>query len=252
MKQVVSQISHDVTYVYPLDTVFTTMAKAGSTTTWRMIFTGLTGRVWEKGACGNVQNKTSPCWQPYLAQVRDLSEDEQWRVLTSNKTLRVAIQREPFSRLISAFKNKISCSSKKFIKGLLPGHANLLRRQAGLPLGIKCMNVSEYANTLDIIRENAGNRDYFTTMSRLDEHFRPQDFYADDIYYNLVLDVSDLSNYTRINPYLDRLPYAELVRKSDMHRLNSGNTPVLMDDKTARKLHDFALLSVLAPYRYVA
>lgn len=252
MRQVVDEISHDMTYVYPIDTVFTTMAKAGTSTTWRMIFTGLTGHVWHKPTCGIIQDKTSRCWQQYLSRVRDLSEDEQWRVLTSNKTFRVAIQREPFSRLISAFKDNLFCSPRRYGTTIAGKRVHILRRQARLPPGASCMNVSEYAEALHLIQRNVGSPDYVPSLFRLDECFRPQNYFANDIFYNLVLDVSDLSNYSRTSPFLDLLPHADLVRNTGSHYLSSGDKPVLMDDKTAQKLHNFALLSDLAPHRYIA
>lgn len=251
MKDILNAVSHDMAYVYSIDTLFTTMAKAGSSTTWRMMFLGLTGRNWQSAKCGIPQNKSSPCWQPYLTRVRNLSEDEQWRVLTHAKTLRVAIQREPLSRLISAFKNKLACDPARFNTTPSGIRMHVLRRQARLPPGPDCMNVSEYADALDRIRTHVGRPGYLRSMRQLDEHFRPQDFLANRISYDLVLDVADLSNFSRISPFLDRLPFAHAVRKAGLHCLDSGAAPLLMDDRTARKLHEFAALSSLVPRKYL-
>lgn len=251
MHEVVAEFRHDLTYVYPIDTVFTTMAKSGSSTTWRMIFMGLTGRSWNKVECGNPQNKLSPCWRPYLSRVKYLPEEEQFRVLTSNKTLRVAIQREPFPRLVSAFKNKLACDAKMYNTVPSGDHARLLRVHAMMTPGPRCMNVSEYADTLDRIRKNAGKSGFVSDVRWIDGHFRPQNFFADSIRYDLILDVADLSNYTRLSPFLDRLPYAEVVRNASLHMLDSGSAPLLMDDLAARKLHDFAKLSIVETPRYI-
>lgn len=251
MREVLDTLSHDMTYVYPIDTVFTTMAKAGSSTTWRMIFMGLTGKTWRNIPCGIPQNKSSQCWRPYLSRVKHMSEDEQWRVLTDNKTLRVAIQRDPFSRLISAFKNKIACDAERYNTTLSGDRMHVLRMQAMMPPGPNCMNISEYADALDRIRENVGKPGYLSSMRWIDEHFRPFNFYAQEIFYHLILDVSDLSNFSRISPFLDRLPYAQAVQKSNFHCLDSGSAPLMMDDMTARKLNTFAALSSTAPVRYL-
>lgn len=246
----VARFRHDLTYVRSIDAVFATMGKAGSTTTWRMLYLGLTGTEWDNRACGLVHNKSEACWAPYVKRVKLLSPEEQWRVMTSEHVLRVAIQREPFERLISAFKNKLACNAHDFNTEIRGERMHVLRRQAALPTGVGCMNVSEYAFVLDRIRKNVGKPGFLRSLDSIDEHFRPQNFEAGNFSYNLVLDVSDLSDFTKSAPFVDLLPFADRVKQSEAHLLDSGESPVVMDDVSARRLHEFALLAEILAVRY--
>lgn len=251
MRHIFYHFWHDMAYVRPIDTMFTTMGKAGSTSIWRTLYTGLSGRSWNKPQCGTVQNKSLECWAPYARNMHDLSEDERWDILTNNHTLRVAVQRDPFSRLISAFKNKLTCEPERFNTVVDSDRMHILRAQASMPRGGDCMNVSEFAEALDRIRIHIKSPGFIWTMREMDSHLRPQNFYFEDIDYQLILDVTDLSNLTRLAPFLDRLPFADKARIANSRKLSSGNASLLMDDSTAQKLMDFARLSRIALPKYL-
>lgn len=244
VQKIMQEFALLITYIPLTNTVFFTMPKAGSTTYWRTVYIGMTGRTWSKADCGTVQKHSSKCWQPYVRDVLTLPADEQFRLIVGNQTKRVAIQREPFSRLVSAYKNKLACN-KRPDEGQSQAHR--LRRLAGLPPGAACMNVSEYADALDCVRiqfEHSGDLRFWR---KLDTHFVPQNYYANDIVFHQVLDVADLSNLSRLHPLLDPLPFAHLAKQAGLHGVRSKKVSVLMDDKSAQKLHRFAQLAQTVP-----
>lgn len=244
VQQILTEFNHKITYVKSMNTVFVTMPKAGSTTFWQTMFLGFTGYQWPKD-CGHVHNQSSLCWNSHITDVLKLSTAEQFRLLSSNHTTRVAIQREPFSRLVSGYKNKIACD-------LLPGkltynYSPILRINANLPPGNLCMNISEFAEVMDIIRTHVGQPGYLKSWSKIDKHFMPQNFYADEIFYHKVFDVEDLSNETKMAPFFDQLPYAKLAKEAKFHKVKTTSETLLIDDKSAQKLHRYAQLAVTIP-----
>lgn len=245
--EIVSDFNHQMAYVPSLNCAFVTMAKSGSSTLWRTVFTGLTGSFWSNRNCGYVHNLSSDCWGSNLQDIVKLPLDRQFDILVSNSTNRIAVQREPFSRIVSAFKNKIACGI---------AHANpefryseRLRINANLTPGPNCMNISEFANVLDSIRTHFGENGFLNSWSDMDRHFVPQNYYADDIYYHSVFDVADLSNLSKLSHIIDRFPFAHIVRNSSFHFVKSVSEDILIDDKSAQKLHRFAQLAVTIPPR---
>lgn len=245
VREILSNFNHRMTYIPATNTLFVTMAKAGSTTFWQTTYLGFTGKIWERKACGYIHNKSSPCWSSHLTDVLKLSTNEQFRLLYSNDTKRVAIQREPFSRLISGYKNKLMCGRVHF-EGP-DKYAENLRIQANLPPGNPCMNISEFAEVMDIIRNHVGQPGYMKSWNEIDKHFMPQNYYADEIFYHTVLDVEDLSNETKLAPFYDQLPHADLARNAGYHRVDTKSETIFLDDKSAQKLHHFARLAVTVP-----
>lgn len=242
VKDILLDFNHLIAYVHSLDTVFVNMPKTGSTTFWQLMFLGLSGRIWERERCGDIHNHTSFCWNPYLTDVRYMSLNEQHRVLASSSTRRVAIQRDPFSRLISGYKDKIGCDTND--RSPLLDYAHRLRRNANAPPGPGCMNISEFANTLETIRTHIGQPGYLKSWRYIDRHFAPQNYFADEIRYHALFDVADLSNQTRLAHILDKLPYGNLSKKANVHSVKSKTVTIMMDDKTAQKLYNYAQLAV--------
>lgn len=239
---IMKDFNHLIAYVHSLDTVFVNMPKTGSTTFWQMMFLGLSGKIWDRKRCGDIHNHISFCWNPYLTDVRYLSPNEQFRVLASNSTKRVAIQRDPFSRLISGYKDKIGCDTK--IDNPLHDYAHRLRRNAKASPGPPCMNISEFAETLETIRTHIGQSGYLKSWRYIDRHFAPQNYFADEIGYHALFDVADLSNQTKLAQILDKLPYGNSSKEANFYSVKSKNVAIMMDDKTAQKLYNYARLAV--------
>lgn len=246
VQQIVAEFNHLLTYVPLTNTVFATMPKAGSTTFWRTMYIGMTGTPWRKPECGVVQNHSSHCWRPYVRNVRDLGADEQFRVLTGDDTLRVAIQRDPLARLMSAFRNKIACHVGAELDAA-HNQTHRLRKHANLPAGAGCMNVSEYAEAVDRIRTRIGREGYVQCWQKVDRHFVPQNYHDDVIFYHKVLDVADLSNKSKLHPLLEQLPFADLAKNAGLHGVKSSNVEIFVDDDSSQKLLRFAQLAVIVP-----
>lgn len=248
-----------LTYLPGPDILLATMARAGSRMIWKSLCIGLLGNKWINFA-DYMYDKSQPCWGGRAVPVSRLSEPDLWRVLTGPDTLRVAVQRDPYARLISAFKSKYSCEAERFgtdaadrdnkVRSLCH-HANLSLPSAGTRRD-PCMTVSEFATALDRLRENAGQPGFVPSLRYIDHNILPQEYFLDEIEYHLVLDVSDWMDRVKTAPILDRLKHADVLRK---HRANidtrSSGDEVLIPEKAATSLHRFALLSKTGKLKYM-
>lgn len=235
-------------YIRTIDTVIMSMAKSGTSTLFYWLYRGITGRGWSPECNTYVQDVRSPCWGSHATAIYELSPKERKRVLTSNQTLRIAIQRNPYERIISAFKSKFTCEHARFGTDLdaQPRIVDVLRRRAGLPANQSrgCMSITEFAHALDLCRIRMNN------LRNLDVHIRPQQFYFDDIYYHLVLDVSHLSNTTLLTPLTARLPFAHLVGDRIPKKHASNADELVIPETAVVQLHNFASQSVVGGLRY--
>lgn len=240
--------NRDFTYLPTSNIMFMTMAKGGTTSTWNWLYRGSTGRdKFNMTECETyVQDVRSHCWGDEAVHVHLLSKEEQWRILTSKETLRVAIQRNPYERLISSFKSKFTCEDEKYGTDLRNRATMVpaLRRQAGLPEGEGCMSITQFAEALDSCRLKAGSEGHrLKSLRHMDVHVRPQDFYFDEIDYDMVLDIRELSNVTYLQPVIERLKYRDLVKDGIEHKHASGGDPLMIPEKAASMLHMFAIES---------
>lgn len=291
-------------YFHKADILFVTMAKAGSSSLWHWLYRGTTGlQRWDNNACKfHVHEKRSNCWADHVSYLHALPVDVQQRILTSqllmnhrgdedvhggklsnnsnvdsvssniNKgTLRVAIQRDPFERIISAFKSKFTCEAERFSTDVHERDVMVsqLRKAANLPSPLlpspvsslsissvsfdaptstsaesnNCMNVTEFATALNNVRVHRGEPGYPASLSNLDDHIRPQDFFFDEIDYHMVIDVSHLSDLNVMRPIIDRLPFKALVQDGISHRHSSGDTRLSIPDDAAAMLYSYSLES---------
>lgn len=241
-------------YLHKADIMLTTLAKAGSSSLWHWLYRGVTGRErWIADDCDlHVHDKTSNCWNGHASYLFSLSPSEQLKILTSDKTLRVALQREPYERIISAFKSKFTCEDKRFSTDVHERDrlVTVLRRRSHLPEGVPCMNISEFALALDICRQNVGRRDYPANLSVLDDHIRPQEFFLEEIEYHMIIDVRHLSNVTVMQPIIDRVEFKDLVKDGIPARHGSGAEVLVIPEDAATKLHTYALESKQGPIRF--
>lgn len=312
----ITRSNHNLVYIHEADIVLVTLAQAGTKSLFQWLYRGTTGRLsWDRSGCSTfVQDVRSHCWTGYISNVYSLQPDQQLYVLTSPSVLRVAIQRDPFERLISAYKSKIACttSNRTANSSILsspsqndynthnanyvytnsqyndsnsqpstvnagrypqphdnsvnPAYRNrlvsLLRRLAVMPPPsmalnsdaddlTNCMSISEFATILDRLRKFQGHPLFIRSISDIDVHLRPQNFYFDDINYDMILDIRDLSDTHVLQPIINRLPFGRVVNHS---------IPVLGGPKyrlvdipfdAADKLRQYAELSVTAPPKYM-
>lgn len=247
----ISKDNRSFTYFPGINVMITTLAKGGSSSVFQTMFLGLTGIPWDREKMGNAHNQGSPAWVSHVTDWDNLSLAQQRRILSSSSpgsTLCIAVQRDPFDRLISAFKSKATCEYSRY-KGYSRKSCNyfvlLLRRHANIPPSSQqCMNMSEFSNALDRLRINIGKPGFASSFLDLDIHLKPQDFFFDLIDYHLVLDVSDWSDLNKMKPLHDRLRYANEVRKqsSVLHKSFSSKEILYLTDKAAASFHRFAML----------
>lgn len=243
-------------YFFGLDVLLMTMGKTGTSSVLHWIYMGMTNiSKYKRDECGGkpLQDPSSPCWGNRCATLGDLTEDVQWRVLTSEKTIRLAVQRDPYERLISCFKSKFSCfpevhhTNVRNRKVIVPR----LRKEAGILGGVfrheECMNVSEFGEALILARDRLKATD--PHLRTLDRHYRPQRYYFDEIEYDVVWDTHDLKNSTLLQPLLERMPHKELVR-AGMKNRNEGTGELFVPERAEKLLREFAKESNLGEYKY--
>ncbi|PXF49324.1 hypothetical protein BWQ96_00898 [Gracilariopsis chorda] len=259
--KLITDKNRDFVYIPSADILLATLAKGGSTSLFQCIFAGVTGVPrYSVKQCGSyVHNVHSPCWNNQATYLYNLSLPHRRKVLTGATTLRVAIQRNPYDRLLSAFKSKFTCNTTLYGTDVRNRESMVptLRRQAALPLTQpNCMNISEFAEALDRCRQIVtSNRTLpfaskLKHLRKLDIHIRPQQFFFEYISYHIVLDVDDLSNVTNLTPLLRRLPFVDLVSDGVRQEHASKSYNLLVPELAAGQLHRFALESKVGAIKY--
>lgn len=249
--------NRNLVYLHKADILLMTMAKAGTSTTWHWLYPGITGKkAWDTPACKTyVHDMRSPCWQGHASFVYMLDENEQRRILnTSNTTLRVAIQRNPYERIISSFKSKFTCEHERFGTDLHNRETMVpqLRRRCGMPTRpTTCMNVSEFAETLDSCRRNVGKEGYISSLRLLDVHIRPQQFFFDTIHYDMIIDVADLSDLNVVMPLIQRAQFKDAVKNGPRVRHSSGDDQLFIPERAGAMLFAYASESNPGRLRYL-
>lgn len=254
LSEIARTAGKELTYLPVPDLLVMTMAKAASSMTWDWLYRGLSGHSWNDTACqSNIHNRYTSCWQPHAYPFDKLSAATQRRVLASSRTLRVAVQRHPFHRLVSAYKSKYTCDVARFHthSGGLRIVARLRRQLAMQPSSPACMNVSEFGVALQRAQQYVGAQDFpLASLLKLDNHIRPQQFFFGDIAFDLVLDVSDLSRPSRLAPVSRRLAFANAMREERRLYYSSGDAVLYLPEHTAFAMHSFTTLSVHGEHKY--
>ncbi|CAN8066294.1 unnamed protein product [Agarophyton chilense] len=247
------QISSSQNFAYfpSADLLLASVAKAGSTSLFHWLFRGVVGgAAFTRLRCDtHVQDLRSVCWKGRARYLSNFTMEERRRILTSPATLRMAVQRNPFDRLISSFNDKFACATEELKSGHQYNYiVPLMRELAGLPSSpVHCMNVSEFALALDNIRVKRP-----IPLQQLDVHVRPQWLYLEHIPYDLVLDVGELSNKALIQGVMKRLPFRELVADGVPHHHAIRRTELMIPETAAKRLHRFAMESQMAHVRYLS
>lgn len=258
MLEIIADAHQDLVYLHRPDILMGTMAKGGSTSVWNWLYTGLTGRPkFEMKECETyVQNVRSPCWDNEAVHLHRLPEAEQLRILNNPKTLRVAIQRNPFERLVSSWKSKFACDENTYgtdlrnRKKMVPA----LLRQANMATeGKKCLSIDEFAIALERVqnRVRRGETKWLSSLRKLDVHVRPQNFYFNEVNWDIVLNTKDLKNVERLTPIIERLSFPQLVRDGPAHEHASGGGEILISESAAKRLYNFALESKIGRRKYI-
>lgn len=248
----------DFTYLPRPDILLITMAKGGTTSAFNWLYYGIAGLKYNRTGCQVcVQDLKSPCWAGHALHPFQMEEPEQWRVLTGPDTLRVAIQRNPFERLVSAWKSKVTCDADRYGTDLRDRERLIpkLLRQAAIPDDPRtCLSILEFAQTLDAIRTKVDTpATPLKSLRKLDVHIRPQEFYFHEVDYDIVLDVNDLGNLTYLKPILERLPYKALdkVQRGPTVYHSSLGEDVQIPETGAKLLHTFAMESKWGQTKYI-
>lgn len=242
-------------YLHKADIMFMTLAKAGSSSLWHWLYRGVTGRErWDGSVCDqHVHDKSSNCWDGHASYLHTLNPSQQLKILTSERTLRVALQREPYERIISAFKSKFTCEDQRFSTDVHERErlVTVLRKRSHLPEGPPCMNVSEFALALDVCRQNVGRPGYPSNLAVLDDHIRPQEFFLDEVNYDMIIDVKHLSNVTVMQPIIDRVEFKDLVKDGISARHSSGAEILVIPEDAATMLHAYSLESKQGSIKFI-
>lgn len=234
-------------YFPTIDVLLHVVPKGGTTAQLLWLYRGLSGEIhlddWDAVKCKTyIQDFTSPCWKDIGMYIHDLPVEKRRAVLTRDSTLRVVVQRDPYDRLVSAFKSKFTCERAKFFgdKDLVVDVA-LLRLQAGDMSGNKkCMSFEEYASVLDKIRRNLGQPGFVSKFRHIDSHIRPAVFFFDGVDYDLVLDVDEIRRPAAVKEMYERLPYKDKIEGAVPLLHTSGDEVLKVPQEVSTKLRAFA------------
>lgn len=256
---VLKKLTHDVRemmYFPTIDVILHVVPKGGTTAQLLWVYRGLSGELdlleWDEDKCKTyIQDFTSPCWQNIGLYIHDLPVEKRREVLSRESTLRVAVQRDPYSRLVSAFKSKFTCERDRFHgdRDLVVDVA-LLREQGGDHSGnSECMSVDEYANILDAMRLHVGEPGYVYRFKHIDGHIRPAEFFFEEVDYDLVLDVQHIKEPSAVRELYKRLPYKDQLEASVPMVHTSSKSVLNIPDEARRKLRAFADVTRVEPLR---
>lgn len=230
-------------YVRGADVLVAVGAKAGSTSFWAWVYSGLFGRAFN---CSTyIQNFESPCWAGRVVVLEGMEAREQVRLLTG-RTLRVAVWREPTERLVSAWKSKFACGNVygtdesdrlRFVPQL--------RKLAGVEGGT-CMSIGEFSECVERVREKIGRRE--VGLLDVNAHIRPLDYLWGEVVYDLIVKVDDLSKKGKLWDVGKRLKYRTFARRNLPHLHKSRGEAVDMDDDVKIRIQTFADLITGSPF----
>ncbi|KAI0566657.1 hypothetical protein FGB62_7g012 [Gracilaria domingensis] len=109
------------------------------------------------------------------------------------------------------------------------------------------MSISEFADAVDRVRK----RDHEIPLQKIDFHIRPQRLFFEYIPYDLVLDMSQLSNVSFLKPVLERLPFRETVDDGVGHYHVVKRKELMIPETAAKKLFRYAAESEMGELRHV-
>lgn len=221
--------------------------KAGSVALMTWLYKGVTGRPsWDRSVCGTyVQNMSSWCWKGYGQFLFDMPLSKRWELFTSDEVMRVGLQREPYGRLISAFKSKYTCETDKFQSDTDIPFAHQLREQARVPAGRPCMELREFAMILDRLRMYNGDKGV-SKVTWIESHIRPIDLRHDIIDYDVILESRYLVHDQALSLLYERLPFRQSITPYVPGEHTSGKATLDIPKDVEHSFRAFANLSNIA------
>lgn len=249
-------MAKDMVYLNRSNILLTIPPKTGTRTMFEWLYRGVTGHPpWVGKICRNiVHNFQGLCWRSGAKSFHALGREERESILSSPDLLLIAVQRDPYDRVLSAFKSKFSCEHDRFHTNKAGNriYVPLLRRHAMLPpSNTTCMTISEFAQALDRVRRNIGQPGFPSAIRGLESHLRPPDYMFDLLRYDMILDVADLSDVHVLQSIAQRLRFPHLVNQTVTHQHPSGFEVLDIPHETAAMLYDFATLTSPVPSKYL-
>lgn len=245
---------HEYIYLRKPKILMYFMLKAGSRAFLEWIYRGVTGMdAWSDELCQTyIHDLNSPCWKDHADFVMHLDIKHRWHLFTANDVMRVALQRDPYQRLLSAYKSKYTCEKDKFYSDVNINYVTMLRKQANMSISetssSSCMDISEFANVLDRIRTVGGSQGVHESKW-IESHVRPQDVHADEIDFDIIID-SQFMKYPHCLSFIyERLPYRDNITSFVPEFHTSGNATLSIPSEAEHKLQLFAGLSKVAPLK---
>lgn len=237
--------SEHLVYI-PEGRILTAVAtNGGSTSLWKWLYTGTTGR--KAFNCSTkVQNVRARCWENRAIPLADMSKQQKEFAVTNKSVLRLAVWRDPFSRLISSWKSKFACETRTYGTDYADRERMVpeLRRQAGLP-DLACLNISEFAETLERIRRRIEVG--VMSVDELNRYVAPQEFFFHYMNYGVIIDADQLSNASKMLPVAKRLPYLLAAGSAPQHLHRSAPSNVVLTASVANLIAKFAALTEPIP-----
>lgn len=242
-----TDLNHEILYIERPKILLILTLKAGTAALMTWLYRGVTGRpAWDREGCQTyVQNLSSPCWQGHAHFLYDLPLATRWDLFTKDDVMRVSLQREPYDRLISAYKSKYTCESEKFLSDTNIPFAHHLRKQARVAPGQPCMELREFAMILDRLRIYDGDKG-ISKVSWIESHIRPIDLRTDIIDYDVVLDSRYLIHPESVSLLFERLPFKDTIPPYVPDDHTSGEAHLDVPDDVERSLRAFANISVVS------
>lgn len=238
----------DFAYIPESAMMITTTAKAGSTAFWTWMLPGITGTA-TFDPCNNtyIQNFNAPCWQGKVVHPFNMTDDQRWRMVNRHEILRVAIIRNPYERLISAWKSKAACESDDFGTDVEDRDkiVPILLRQAEIHKQATCLSLTSFAQVLDKLRRMSLRGQF--DIRQMNKHFRPQQSFFRHIRYDIILDVDQISNSTALAPIVRRLRFRDMMPAAPVVLHASPPSLQTISERTAALLYKFALLTEELP-----
>lgn len=262
----ISKVNGRLMYLYPpVDMLVMLMSKSGSSSILNWLYVGITGlKKWDNRKCrAYVHTIGSPCWSNYGVSFSRLPISRQRKLLFKRtKTLKVAIQRNPYERLISAYMSKFTCDDKMYSTDV-HDRSYMVPRLLQLAAYTKstqkkgCLNISEFATALSMCSSRFSIENLRLVI---DQHIQPQHYFFNIIDYDMVIDVNDLSDETVMTPIANRLPFNQSIKPVPRRRhvskaVGSGDSDdikeVSIPKDAETKLRAFAMHSIMGELKYI-
>lgn len=219
-------------------------ARAGTGAFLKWLRPAVTGSNTEDCGPGGVYNLSSSCWNGRILHPASLSLDQQRHLVRSEDVLRIALTRDPYDRLLSAWKARAACDSDDYGTDVTERNIlipQLLRQASMLRPGTICLSLSGFALVLDEIRRKA--REGLFDLQELNRFWRPQRHFFEQVGYHMVFDLNDLSNHSIVTVVSRRLRFRRLINPLPAPMHISRQEVHTISELTASQLYKFALLS---------